>query len=249
MAHEQHRRYGVRRLSLYLGWSVNKTRRLRRKAGIAVTVRRKQHRAAKPEIQAPTNALRPYAAFKDPVRPQDGMDYSAMTEAHAWVQDFTYLRFMGTLLYLAVVLDLQTRQVVGWQLGTSHSSELTFTALLDALSKHTPPAILHSDQGSEYLSRKHRVLCDKLEIVLSCSDPGSPWQNGFMESWFGRFKDDLGPLSQFEDLPQLHEAIALAIHYYNTQRIHTALKMSPAAYAARLKQQTVSDSVLQKGGA
>jgi transposase InsO family protein len=60
-------------------------------------------------------------------------------------------------------------------------------------------------------------------------------QNGFMETWFGKFKDELGPLSRFKDLPQLHEAIALQIHYYNTERIHSALGMSPAAYAARLK--------------
>jgi transposase InsO family protein len=56
-----------------------------------------------------------------------------------------------------------------------------------------------------------------------------------MERWFGGFKRELGNLNQFKDLPQLHEAIALQIHYYNTKRIHNALGMSPAAYAATLK--------------
>ncbi len=165
------------------------------------------------------------------------MDYAPMADVHAWVQDFTYLWFDRHMHYLAVVLDLKTRQVVGWRLGTSHSSELTYAALLDALSKHLAPAILHSDQGSEYLSHRHQLLCERLEIQLSASAKGSPWQNGFMERWFGGFKKELGNLAQYEDLPQLHEAIALQIHYYNHQRIHSALGMSPAAYAARLKQQ------------
>ena len=163
------------------------------------------------------------------------MDYSDMVLAEAWVQDFTYLWFQRSWHYLAVVISLKTREVVGWRLGLRHSSELTREALLDALSKHPSPAILHSDQGSEYLSYKHQLLCQRMEIQLSCSNKSSPWQNGFMERWFGNFKLELGNPNQHKDLPQLYEAIALKIHYYNTQRIHTALGMSPAAYAASLK--------------
>lgn len=137
--------------------------------------------------------------------------------------------------YLAAVLELQARQVVGWRLGANHSSELTYAAVLDGLSKHEPPAILHSDQGSEYLSYKHELLCNKLEITLSASDRGSPWQNGFMERWFGNFKLELGNLSRFKDVSELNEAVALQIHYYNTRRIHTALKTTPAAYAKALQ--------------
>ena len=63
--------------------------------------------------------------FKDELRPQDGMSYAAMVNAEAWVQDFTHLWYEQSFCYLAVVLSLKTRQVVGWRLGTSHSSELT----------------------------------------------------------------------------------------------------------------------------
>lgn len=157
-----------------------------------------------------------------------------MVNAGAWVQDFTHLWFDRQWHYPAVVLDLKTRQVVGWRLGANHSGELTYAALLDALSKHSPPAILHSNQGSEYLSYKHELLCQKMEITLSCSDKSSPWQNGFMERFFGNFKLELGSLSGFKDLAELHEAVALQIHYYNTKRIHTALKTTPAAYATSL---------------
>lgn len=237
-AHDEHPFYGVERLALHLGWNKKKVRRIRNLAGIVIPKPTKKHRSrsGNAEISAPPNILQRYASFRNEARPQDGMDYSGMVNAHAWAQDFTYMWFDRSLHYLAVVLDLKTRQVVGWRLGLSHSSELTYSALLDALSRHPAPAIVHSDQGSEYLSYKHQLLCDRMEILLSCSAKSSPWQNGYMERWFGGFKRELGPLGQFKDLPQLHEAIALQIHYYNTERIHTALGTSPAAYAEQLKQ-------------
>jgi putative transposase len=180
------------------------------------------------------------------------MDYSGMTDSGGWVQDFTYLWFDRRWHYLAVVLDLKTRRAVGWALGLRHTSELTLAAVQDALHKYAPPTILHSDQGTEYLSYKHQLLCDRFEIRLSASAKSSPWQNGFMERWFGNFKLELGNLSQFQDLAQLHEGIALQMHYYNTERIHLALGMSPAAYAASLipakKHSESLDRVLQKGG-
>lgn len=237
-AHEQHPFYGAYRLALHLGWNIKKARRIRRLTGIVIphaNKKRRTHGGQKPEITAPPNILKRYAVYRNASRPQDGMDYSAMVDARAWVQDFTYLWFMGGMHYLAVVLDLKTRRVVGWRLGLRHSSELTHEALLDALSKHPAPSILHSDQGSEYLSYKHQLTCERMEITLSCSAKSSPWQNGFMEQWFRSFKQEMGNLNQYKDLAQLHEAIALHIHYYNTERIHTALGMSPAAYAASLK--------------
>ena len=245
-AHEEHPYYGVRRLALHLRWSEKKTRRIRNLAGVTIPRATKKRRYAKgtAEIAAPVNALKPYAVFKDENRPQDGLDYSGMVNAQAWAQDFTHLWFERCWYYLAVVLDLKTRQVVGWRLGSNHTSELTYAALLDGLSKHEPPAILHSDQGSEYLSYKHELLCEKLGITLSASDKASPWQNGFMERWFGNFKLELGPLNRFTDIAWLHEAIGLQIHYYNTKRIHTALKTTPAAYAASLKS---PDKVFIKG--
>jgi putative transposase len=236
-AHEHHPFYGVERLAIHLGWSEGKTRRIRNLAGVVVpaAAKKRRYRKGRPEIAAPPNILHRYARFKGDARPQYGMDYSPMVEASAWVQDFTYLWFERSMHYLAVVLDLKTRQIVGWRLGTTHSSELTLAALLDALSKHLPPAILHSDQGSEYLSAKHQELCARMEIQLSASAKASPWQNGFMERWFGNFKREFGSLNQFKDLSQLHEAIAMHVYYYNHKRIHSSLGMSPAAYAARLK--------------
>ena len=150
--------------------------------------------------------------------------------------------------HLAGVLDLKTRQIVGWRLGGSHSADLAFAAVLNALSKHEAPAIPHGDQGSEYLGHRHQEVCAKLEIQLSASGRGKPWQNGFMERWFGGFKSEIGDTTKLRDISELHEKIALRIYYYSHQRIHTALRMSPAAYAAILMRQPARsrDKVLQK---
>lgn len=238
LVHQEHPFYGVRRFALHLGWSENKARRVRSLAGIVVPTAAKRHkykRGGKAQIAAPSNILYRFAVLKNQARPQDGMDYSNMVNAEAWVQDFTYLKFQQSFCYIAAVLNLKTREIVGWRLGTNHSSELTYAALLDALSKHQAPAILHSDQGSEYLSHKHQQLCDRFEIQLSASNKSSPWQNGFMERFVQTHKLELGSVHQLKDIAELNEAVAMAIHYYNTKRIHLALKMSPAAYAARLK--------------
>jgi transposase InsO family protein len=253
--HEEHPRYGVRRLAAELGWSENKARRIRRLAGVTIARRsRKYGKRVRPEVEAPANALKWYAVFRDETRPQDGMDYHGMVNSGAWVQDFTYLWVDRQYHYLAVVLDLRTRRVLGWKLGLRHTSNLTYTALLDALSRHPVPAILHSDQGSEYLSYKHQELCERLEIQLSASNKASPWQNGFMERFFGTLKDELPPLSTIPSTEKLHETVALTIHYYNHKRRHSALNnMSPAAYAASLMAATPlrneRDRVLQKKGA
>lgn len=236
-AHEQHPLYGVRRFAIHLGWSENKARRIRTLAGVRITRPSKKQRFGKSspaEIAVAPNALKRFAVFRDELRPQAGQTYAGMVDSGGWVQDFTYLWFQGSWHYLAVVLDLKTRQVLGWKLGLRHTAQLTHAALLEALSKYPPPTILHSDQGSEYLSYQHQLTCDRYEITLSCSTAASPWQNGFMERFFGSFKAELGSLRLYQDVGELHEALALTMFYYNTKRIHSALKMSPAAYAATL---------------
>lgn len=248
-AHAQHPLYGVRRLALYLGWSENKTRRIRRLSGVTAARAHKKYRGygGKPEISAPLNHLHTYALFKDSGRPQDGMDYSPMTqEANAWVQDFTYLRIRSGMFYLALVMDLTTREILSWKLGTNHSSSLTHIALIQALHSNPAPAILHSDRGSEYLSERHQATCSRFGITLSASRPGSPWQNGYMERCIKSVKEELGPLAQYQDINDLYIGVASAISYYNNERIHLALKTTPAAYAAGLKSR---DKLFAKKGA
>lgn len=229
--------YGVRRLALYLDWSENKTRRIRRLSGVTAAKPHKTYRSytGKPEIAAPANHLQTYALFKDTSRPQDGMDYTPMTqEANAWAQDFTYLRIRAGMYYLALVMDLTTREILSWKLGTNHSSQLTHIALIQALRTNPGPSILHSDRGSEYLSERHQATCARFGMTLSASRPGSPWQNGYMERGIKSIKEELGPLANYCDVDELYIGVANAISYYNNDRIHLSLRMSPAAYAASL---------------
>jgi hypothetical protein len=108
--------YGVRRLYLQLGWSQNKTRRIRRLAEVsALTYRPTKTRQTSSEAQiaVPPNALKPYVRFLTPDRPQDGQTYTAMAQASkAWVQDFTHVRCGRQWYYLAVVIELASRRVV-----------------------------------------------------------------------------------------------------------------------------------------
>lgn len=252
-AHDQHPLYGVRRLALYLGWSENKTRRIRRLARVdAVRPRKKYHYyRGNAEIVAPDNHLHAYALFKDNNRPQDGMTYTPMTqEANAWVQDFTYLRIRSGMYYLALVMDLSTREILSWKLGTNHSSTLTHIALIQALRNNPSPSILHSDRGSEYMSERHQATCDRFGITLSASKPGRPWQNGYMERCIKSVKEELGPLATYQDIDDLYIGVTNAIAYYNNERIHLSLKMSPRAYARSLrKPQKLPRMVFGKKGA
>lgn len=236
--HEDNPYYGVARFAIALNWTEKKARRIRNLAGITAAKRTRKRRVkvGVAEVAAPANALKPFIDFKDASRPQDGQTYVRMVESQAWVQDFTHIWFQGMWVYVATILDLNTRRIVGWSVGLRHDSELVHRAVLDALSKYPPPPILHSDQGSEYLSYRLRDLCQKMEIELSCSDKGSPWQNGFKERFYATLKDELGATSEYKDLAELYEGIAMTIYYYNHKRIHTALRMSPAAYAATLNE-------------
>lgn len=105
------------------------------------------------------------------------------------------------------------------------------------------PEIFRTDQGSEFMAQAVTSFLEKNRVRVSVSDKGSPWQNGYKESFFGRFKDENGDLNRFETLGELVGEIYAYIHYYNHLRIHTGLKMPPV----RFKQQYL-EGVSQKSG-
>ena len=150
---------------------------------------------------------------------------------HIWVSDFTYLPFKGQWIFLATIMDLFSREVVGFSVLTNHSAQLTINAMLSAIHRHPTPEIIHSDQGSEYLSKDYIELVENLGIRLSMSEKGSPWENGYQESFYSQFKVDLGDTDRFATLGELVYEIYQTLHIYNNRRIHTALKMPPIIYA------------------
>lgn len=156
-----------------------------------------------------------------------------------WVTDFTYIKFHGKFIYLATVIDRYTREVVGFNLSRFHNRFLVMGAVLNALENYSPPEIIHSDQGSEYDSRDFVDLVENLKIKLSMSRKGSPWENGHQESFFGHLKEEGGDLNRFETDGELVEELYRMIYYYNYQRIHTKLKMTPCQYRQNYLQKPI----------
>lgn len=148
-----------------------------------------------------------------------------------WVADFTYLKYQGKFIYLATVMDLFTREIVGWNISYHHNKYLVMGALVKAFEQtKTTPKYYHSDQGSEYDSIDHIQLLETNKIHISMSHKSSPWENAFQESFYSQFKVDLGQINRFETSGELIEAILLTLYEYNHHRIHTILKMSPKQF-------------------
>ena len=164
------------------------------------------------------------------------------TSNKIWVSDFTYLPFHGKWIYLATVMDIFDRKIVGWNLLTSHTAQLTTNALIDAIEKNDLPEIIHSDQGREYTAKVYIQFTESLKIQVSMSHKGCPWENGYQESFYSQFKVDLGDPNRFRTLGELAVAVYHQIHYYNDLRIHTKLKMPPAQFSQRHNQILTTNS-------
>lgn len=148
-----------------------------------------------------------------------------------WVCDFTYIKYRGRFIYFAVVIDMFTREVLGFGISRFHNKALVLGAFLDAVkTEGVKPQFIHSDQGSEYDSKIYTEVAKQFNIQMSMSRKGSPWENGFVESFFGKFKQELGNISEFKELVFLVEKIYKQVWYYNNRRIHTSLKMSPVEF-------------------
>ena len=152
---------------------------------------------------------------------------------HIWVSDFTYIPFKEKFLYLATVMDLFTREIVGWSLLTNHSVQLVLQSLFTALNYHPRPEIFHSDNGKEYGSRFFIRVLTNFGIHISRSQKSCPWENGYQEGFYSQFKVDLGDPNRFEVLGELVYEIHHLIWKYNHTRIHSALRMPPILFAKR----------------
>ena len=161
-----------------------------------------------------------------------------------WAGDFTYIEFQNRYIYLATLIDLFTREIVGWAVSKTHDRFLCLEALEVAFMKtKSKPKYHHSDLGSEYDSVDYVGKLSENEIIISMSKKASPWENGFQESFYSQFKLDLGHTNRFEALGELIEAIYQTIYEYNTTRIHTSLKMSPIQFKIQFNQQIINKNI------
>lgn len=151
-----------------------------------------------------------------------------------WAGDFTYFFLGGRFWYVATVIDVRTREILGWQVGNHHTAELVMDAFRDAAARTgRPPAWFHSDQGSEYASEAFARMLAEYGTRQSMSRKSSPWQNGFQESFYAMFKLEIGDIGRFDHVGEFIEAAAGQIAYYNDLRIHSALRMPPSEYRER----------------
>jgi transposase InsO family protein len=213
-----HPSYGHKRLAIHL--CINKKRVLRVMKLFGI----KPYRRVTPKV---------YQKPKDSVFPNLLLTEIPLGPGDIYASDFTYLKYRGKWLYVATVLDLYTREIVGVSILNTHATQLVINALASAILHRPPPRIIHSDQGSEYASINYTNLVQSLKIQQSMSAPGCPWENGYQESFYKGFKLDLGDPNRFDTLGELVAAIYQTISYYNQRRIHSALKLPPVVFAQK----------------
>ena len=209
--------YGHKRIAIALELNKKRILRIMKKYNLKPSRRRPQR------PRKPGDEKKPETSYPNLIK-----NFCPIAPNIVWVSDFTYIMFQGRFVYLATIVDVFTRLIVGWNILINHSTELVKGAFEHAVEKiKTVPQILHSDQGSEYDSKEYTELAKSYVVTISMSKKASPWENGFQESFYSGFKLDLGEPNRFNNLGELVEAIDQTIHYYNNSRIHTKLKSSP----------------------
>jgi putative transposase len=219
--------YGTRRLKIALlgrDRTVSRRRigRLMREAGLACKTKRK--------FKATTNSKHDLPIAPNHLDRQFNVD----RPHQVYVGDITYIHTREGWLYLAVVIDLYSRQVVGWSMAEHMRTKLVNDALLMAVWKRKPEKGLmwHTDRGSQYASESHRALLARHGIRQSMSRKGNCWDNSVSESFFHTLKTELVHQQTYQTRAEARQAIFEYIEvFYNRERLHSANGyMSPVDY-------------------
>jgi transposase InsO family protein len=164
-------------------------------------------------------------------------DFTASAPNRVWTTDVTYIWTLQGWLYLAVILDLYSRRVVGWAMSASNDDRLALSALHMALQTRRPPRglIHHSDRGSPYCSKDYRAVLQTHGVVRSMSRKGDCWDNAVSESFFGTLKQELLYRCELQTRAKTQTAVFEYLEvYYNPKRRHSTLGfLSPIAYEER----------------
>lgn len=166
-------------------------------------------------------------------------EFHATSPNTKWVSDTTSVWTAEGWLYVAVILDLFSRLVVGWAMSPNNDEELVRLALEMALLRRSPPTemLLHSDQGSPYTAAGYLARLAELSIVVSMSRVGNCYDNAVMESFFSTLKGECVERSSFESRAQARQEIFEYIEcFYNRERRHSTLNyLSPTAYEEQMR--------------
>jgi transposase InsO family protein len=207
--------------------STKRVARLMREQGLAGRRRRRFKRTtvADPELAAAVDLIK--RAFGP----------GTILIDRAWCSDITYIRTWEGWLYLAAILDIGSRRVVGWAMADHMRAELVCDALAMAVHARRPKAglIFHSDRGSQYTSGAFRDLLGSQGMLQSLAAPGQCWDNAVAESFWSTLKEELVHRHPWPTRARARQAIFEFIEvFYNRQRLHSSLGyLSPAEYEAR----------------
>lgn len=155
-----------------------------------------------------------------------GRDFTTTAINQKWVGDITYLSTNEGWLYLAVIIDVHSRAVIGWSMSRQMKKQLVCDALMMALFKRKFPknVIVHSDRGSQYCSKKYRSILENNGLIGSMSRKGNCWDNAIAESFFHTLKVELIHVESFETRNAARQAVFQYIEgYYNLVRLHSAI--------------------------
>jgi putative transposase len=225
-------KYGSPRITADLrdaGWRVseNTVAALMRELGLAARRKRKRKGTTRPgrgRWRAPDLVKRDFPAAKINTK---------------WYGDGTEIPTGEGKLYLASVLEMASRRVLGFALGEHHDAALAYGALTMAVAVRggqAPGVVFHTDQGSEYTAHMVRAACGRLGIAQSMGRPGSALDNAVIESWHSTLEFELRALENFATRAQARARVAAWIEDYNRHRRHSALgMMSPVDYEKTLQ--------------
>ena len=189
-----------------------KVRRLMKKLGLIVTQR---------EAYKVTTKRKDSDAVADNLLNQN---FDPVAPNEVWAGDVTYLKTGEGWMYLAIVMDLYSRRIVGWHIDKRMTSDLVSKALIKAYNLRQPKKglVFHSDRGSQYTSRHYRKLLSSYGIRASMGDVGACWDNAVVERFFGSLKHDWlfkvhQPTRDF-----MKQDVAAYMRYYNLERLHSS---------------------------
>jgi transposase InsO family protein len=164
--------------------------------------------------------------------------FKPLAANQAWVSDITYIRTRSGWLYLAAVLDLYSRKIVGWAMASTMPAELVCTALQLAICQRQPKPgfVVHSDRGSQYASHEYRDLLNRYDCIGSMSRKGNCWDNAVMERFFLNLKMERVWRQDYANFEEARCNVTdYMINFYNSQRLHSTLGyLSPNNYEAKM---------------
>ena len=160
-----------------------------------------------------------------------------------WQSDITYFDIKGKFYYLVFIIDVYTRQIVGYAVSNHLRAEANLRALKMAIKNHGVPRIHHSDRGSQYIQKEYTGLLKEKEVKISMGLKGQ--DNAYAERINGTIKNEYLKHWQIESLESLKRKVSKAVNHYNGKRIHNSLpvKLSPDSFALKAIKQNFIEEI------